>query len=209
MDHNLVANLFLFALALIPLVWLLTSYWRTRYTPIQYVLYCIATAIVKFQWRATLPDHFPVPRDRGAVLIANHCSSIDPFFVQVSSDRPVHWMVAKEFCDHPRFRWFLQQCEVIPTGRLGVDTAAIKLAIRLASSGEYVAMFPEGRINMTGGKQFMLPVRPGAIMIALRAGVPVVPLYIKGSPYGNSAASPLRMTARGRVRYGKPIDLSA
>jgi signal transduction histidine kinase len=76
MDHDLIANLFLFVLALVPPVWLILTYWRTRYTPVQYVLYCICVGLVKFQWRAALPSRFPLPRNRGAVLIAKTNDSI-------------------------------------------------------------------------------------------------------------------------------------
>jgi 1-acyl-sn-glycerol-3-phosphate acyltransferase len=94
------------------------------------------------------------------VIVANHRSSVDPFFIQVVAPRAVHWMVAREYCEHWAFRWFLRTCEVIPVSRGGIDTAATKQAIRLARGGGLIGMLPEGRINMT--EEFMLPARPGA-----------------------------------------------
>jgi hypothetical protein len=38
--------------------------------------------------------------------------------------------------------------------------------------------------------EFMLPVRPGVAMIALKSKVPLLPCYIEGSPYGGTAWSP-------------------
>ena len=67
-------------------------------------------------------------------------------------------------------------------------------------------MLPEGRINMT--EEFMLPARPGAALVALKASVPVVPCYIRGAPYRRYPWSPLLMPARVEVRFGEPIDLS-
>ena len=67
-------------------------------------------------------------------------------------------------------------------------------------------MFPEGRINRT--EEFMLPGRPGAILVALKARVPILPCYIDGAPYGGHVVSPLWMTARVRVRFGEPLDLA-
>ena len=123
------------------------------------------------------------------VVGEDHRSSIDPSYLQAAIRWPMHWMVAREFCEHWMFAGFLKSCEVIPTRRGGVDTAAIKSAIRLAKEGGVIGMFPEGRINMT--KDLMLPVRPGAALIALKAGVPLVPCYIHGSPYRATALSPL------------------
>ncbi|MBM3998061.1 MAG: 1-acyl-sn-glycerol-3-phosphate acyltransferase [Planctomycetes bacterium] len=177
-----------------------------RFTTVQRVLMVLATGLVRLRWGARYARRMPCPRGSGAVYIANHRSSIDPFFLQVRSDRPMHWMVAKEFCEHRRFRWFLRQCEVIPTNRGGTDTAATKSAIRFAAEGDYVGMFPEGRINATD--DLLLPCRPGAIVVALRARVPVIPCYIEGSPYGGTAGSPIRMRARVRVHFGEPIDLA-
>jgi 1-acyl-sn-glycerol-3-phosphate acyltransferase len=67
-------------------------------------------------------------------------------------------------------------------------------------------MFPEGRINTTD--EFMLPGRPGAAMVALRARVPIIPCYIEGAPYGKGALSPFLMPAIVRLTVGEPIDLS-
>ena len=67
-------------------------------------------------------------------------------------------------------------------------------------------MLPEGRINTT--EEFMNPVRPGAILVALKAHAPIIPCYIDGAPYGGKPWRPFVMRARARVRYGQPIDLS-
>jgi len=69
-----------------------------------------------------------------------------------------------------------------------------------------VGIFPEGRINESG--DFMLPGRPGAALIALKARVPVVPCYLEGSPYDGTTSNFLVLPARTRLIVGKPIDLS-
>ncbi|MGA7966757.1 MAG: lysophospholipid acyltransferase family protein, partial [Gammaproteobacteria bacterium] len=97
--------------------------------------------------------------------------------------------------------------QVIPVNRGGIDTASTKGAIRIVTEGGMVGMLPEGRINTSD--QFMGPVRPGAIVVALKGQAPVIPCYIENSPYRGTAWSPFLMRARTRVRYGDPIDLSA
>ena len=135
----------------------------------------------------------------GAILVANHRCSIDPFFVQLIAGRRVHWMVAGEYFKAPLLGNLLRTYEAIPTNRGGVDTNAIKRAIALAASGRFVGMFPEGRINRTAAP--LLSVRPGAATVALRAGVPIVPLWIEGAPVGPSIFSPLFRSARIRVSW--------
>ncbi len=67
-------------------------------------------------------------------------------------------------------------------------------------------MFPEGRINKSS--ELMLPLRAGAILVALKAKVPVVPCYLHDSPFRGPVWSPFLMRSRTTVRYGRPIDLS-
>jgi 1-acyl-sn-glycerol-3-phosphate acyltransferase len=147
-----------------------------------------------------LGDRWP----SGAVLVANHRCSIDPFFVQLIAGRRVHWMVAGEYFKTPLIGGLLRAFEAIPTNRGGIDTKAIKRAIAMASSGRFVGMFPEGRINRTQSP--LLSIRPGAATVALRAGVPLVPIWIEGAPVGPSVLSPLLKPAKVRVVVGPPDD---
>ncbi len=64
--------------------------------------------------------------------------------MQLAARRRVHWMVAREYCEHPVFGLILGAAQVIPTNRSGMDTAATKAAIRLTKAGRLVACFPRG-----------------------------------------------------------------
>ncbi|MFO0870946.1 MAG: lysophospholipid acyltransferase family protein [Pirellulales bacterium] len=180
---------------------------RTHYSFAQYILFRFAGFLVRWQWRAELPERLQIADAQGAVIICNHRSSIDPFFIQILLDRPARWMVAREYVEHWAFRWFLRTCEVIPASRTGIDTAATKHALRAASRGQIVGMLPEGRINTT--EAVLLPCRPGPILVALRAQVPIIPVFIHDAPYGGTPWSPLLRRARTRVVAGDPIDLSS
>jgi 1-acyl-sn-glycerol-3-phosphate acyltransferase len=182
-------------------------WWRhRRLTPWQLFLWYLARFLVRFLWRAKQPARLPLTPGQGAVIICNHRSSIDPFFIQTLADWPLHFMVAREYCEHWLLGIFLRTCEVIPTRRGGIDTAATRAALRLTAAGEVVGMLPEGRINTTS--EFMLPVRPGAVLVALKSRVPILPCYLEGVPYGGTSLSPFRMFARVRVVCGSLIDLS-
>jgi 1-acyl-sn-glycerol-3-phosphate acyltransferase len=172
----------------------------------QLALWYAAKILVRVMWPATYPRPWPLAPGQGGVVICNHRSSVDPFFIQTIVNRPMRWMVAREYVQHRALGLFLRTCNVIPVGRGGIDTAATKAAISFAAEGGWVGMLPEGRINTTD--EFMLPVRPGAILVALRARVPVLPCYIEGSPYNGTITGPLRMRARVRVVFGEPFDLA-
>ncbi|MEO8495651.1 MAG: lysophospholipid acyltransferase family protein [Planctomycetota bacterium] len=206
MPHDTLAILFLLAYFAAPFIWAGIALSRSRLTLPQGLLWIAALLLVRLLWRAQLPRQMPAGIEKGAVVVCNHGSSIDPFFLQVCFDRPMHWMVAREYCEHPVFGWFLRTCEVIPVSRSGSDMAATRAAIRYAEQGDLISMFPEGRINMT--EQVLLPVRPGAIMVALRARAPLLPCYIAGAPFNGTPWSPFFMTARVRLHFGEAIDLS-
>ncbi len=145
-------------------------------------------------------------RDRvngGAVLIANHRASVDPFFVQLAAGTRVHWMVAGEYFKHPLFGGLLRAYQAIPTRRGGADNGATKQAIRLARSGRFVGMFPEGRINRSVAP--LLSIRPGAALVASKSNTPIIPIWIDGAPVGPEVYSALFMSARVRVYIGFPL----
>jgi 1-acyl-sn-glycerol-3-phosphate acyltransferase len=186
------------------IVWMAVVLFRRPLTPPQNLLQFLNRLLTSMLWRTSAPSDVPLPPGRGGVIICNHRSSVDPFFVQRSTQRPIHWMVAKEYVVHPALRWFLTTCEVIPVNRGGIDTAATKLALRYVRAGGAIGMFPEGRINTT--KDLFLPVRPGAALVAIKTRAVVLPCYLTGSPYAGTAWSPLLMPAKVSVRYGEAID---
>ncbi len=187
-------------------VWFIWIVRSTHYTASQTFFWLAAKFLTRIFWRTRIEGTFPIGDRGNAVIICNHRSSIDPFFVQIAVRRVIHWMVAREFCEQPVLGFFLRIPEVIPVNRGGIDTASTKSAIRLVTEGGMVGMLPEGRINTTD--KFMGPVRPGAIVVALKGHAPIVPCYIEDAPYGGTTWSPFLMRARTVVRYGQPIDLS-
>jgi len=197
----------LLVIAAVPLgyaVWIGAALRRSPYTIDQSLVFFGNVLLTRLLWRAEVPARLPVPNDRGAVLIANHRSSVDPFFIQLAARRRVHWMVAAEYATNPIIAWLYRYTQTIPASRSGRDTAATKRAIDLAAGGGLVGLFPEGRVNTT--ERPLLECRPGAVAIAVKAGVPIVPVHLTGSPYAGTALSPFLMTARVRVRFGEPIE---
>ncbi|REJ67367.1 MAG: 1-acyl-sn-glycerol-3-phosphate acyltransferase [Planctomycetota bacterium] len=197
--------LLLLAAALV--AWAVAAQRRSPYKPVESLLFLASVFFTRIMWRTEVEGKFPIPPDDGAVIVCNHGSSIDPFFIQLSTGRVVHWMVAREFTDFPLFRPFFRATQSIPTNRAGIDTAATKLAIRYASEGRLVGMLPEGKVNLTG--KLLTGGRPGAALVALRARVPVVPCYIDGAPFDGTFWGCFLMTAHVRVKIGHPLDLSS
>lgn len=198
------------AVLLLLAAWLSVAIYRIYrsfgYTPAQFPIYMFSVVMTRVLWRAEIEGHLPFPPGQGAVIVSNHIGPIDPAFVALASGRPVHWLVAREYFEHPLYAWAFRILQCIPVNRGGIDTKATKLAVRYASQGDLVGLFPEGRINTSG--RLMLPGRPGAALIALKARVPVVPCYVEGSPYGGTAFGFFFIPAKTRIKIGQPIDLT-
>lgn len=192
--------------ALVVVVRVLRHFGTTQHTWAQMPLYYLNLLYSLIVWRAKIMGTLPADPDQGAVVVCNHASAIDPAFVQLASKRMIHWMVAREYCLHPLIAWLFRITECIPVNRGGIDTAATKISIRYCSNGGMVGMFPEGRINMTD--KLLLPGRPGAALIALKAQVPVIPCYLTGAPYHDWEFGCFLITAKTRLKIGEPIDLS-
>ncbi len=181
-------------------------YRRTRYTVSQVPLYLLNYFLNRVVWRTTVSGPLPIPIDQGAIIASNHRVGIDPLFIAMTTPRPVHWMVAREYCELWTVGWGFRILQAIPTNRAGIDTAATRMAIRLAQQGELVGILPEGRINKS--EDLLLPGRPGAALIALKARAAIVPCYISGARMRESPFSSFFMRARVHVEVGPPMDLS-
>lgn len=177
---------------------------KSEYSLWENCLYVPTFLMGRMLWRVTFRNEAPPELQFGALLVANHRSSVDPFFVQLAARRRVHWMVAKEYCNHFLFGPILRAAQVIPTNRSGMDTASTKAAIRITRAGRLVGMFPEGKINRTS--TLLMPIRSGAAVVASRAGVPIIPLLIEGSPFRDTVWSPVFMPARVQITFGTPIS---
>ena len=203
---QLLAYSMLAAVGLLPLIMIVIAWKRTGYTLPQFLLFQLNRGLTQFLWNLRIRGRITIPSGQGAVLVCNHRAGVDPAFIVPATRRMTYWMVAREYVEFPPIAWFFRIMEVIPVNRGGVDTKSTKSAIRLASGGGIVGMFIEGRINQTN--RLLLPGRPGAAMVALKAKVPVVPCYIAGSPYGGTYYSSFGIRAQVRVKIGQPLDLS-
>lgn len=74
----------------------------------------------------------------------------------------------------PFIGWVLKHGGIFGVKRGKADVAAIKTAMKYLKDGELLLMFPEGTRHQDG--EFG-DAKTGAAMLALRTGVPIVPIY--------------------------------
>ena len=124
-------------------------------------------------------ENEPTP-DRGTYLvIAPHRTWADPIYLGAAlKNQQPHFMAKQELFKIPLLRGLIRALGAYPVNRGGADVVAIRHTIGMLKEGVCVGMFPQGhRYNKVDPRE--TPVKTGAAMIALKAGVPVLPVYIK------------------------------
>jgi 1-acyl-sn-glycerol-3-phosphate acyltransferase len=150
----------------------------------------------------------PLPETGPAILIANHTCGIDHLILQAGCRRVLGFMIAREYYEWPRIAYFCKLVGCIPVNRDGRDLQATRAALRALEDGRVLPVFPEGKITPASG-EVLGEMRPGAAFIAIRAGVPVIPAYIRGTPRTDQIGESLITLSRAEVTFGNPIDLSS
>lgn len=156
-----------------------------------------------FQLRLVGQAH--APKQGPVILVSNHLSWIDSLLVSAVTRRKVSFLIAREFYDRPGIRWFTHLLDCVPVARDGHDVAAVKGALRILHSGGVLGAFPEGQIS-TGGT--LQPGREGVAMLALRTGVPVVPVCLRGPVWTASFGWAFLRPRRVWVAVGAPLSFS-
>lgn len=118
-----------------------------------------------------------VPKQGPVVIVPNHKSFWDPFFVAIVLRRPVHFMGKAEHFEGPMAKLFLR-LGAFPVRRGESDDEALETARAILRRGDALALFPEGtRVREEG---LGAPKR-GAARLAIEAGAPLVPTTITGT----------------------------
>lgn len=159
--------------------------------------YSVLSPTMKLLWPAKTEGLENIPAEGGYVLCLNHLSAKDPLHIsaRLPRRRRVFYLAKKELFKYKPIAAIIRGIGGIPIDRGNADLTAIRTTMQLAKDGKGVGIFPQGtRSDVVNPK----PMLPGASMIALRAGVPVIPCYI----------APYRLLRRSRIRFGAPIDFS-
>lgn len=152
--------------------------------------------IVMLRFRLKIIGRERIP-DGAAIFCANHSSLWDPVLIGVGLSRrkPICFMAKKELFSYPIFGAMIRRLGAFPVERDSADLGTIRKSIAVLKDGKKLLLFPEGH-RMRDGELKQHEVKTGVAMIATRANVPIVPIYL---------SSDKRITHRTVLMVGEPI----
>jgi len=138
------------------------------------------------------------------IFAANHQSQFDIFALQGFLGVDFRWLAKKELFQVPIWGPAMRKAGYIPVDRSRGRQALKSLneAAQKIAAGTSVIIFPEGTRTPNG---IMQDFKAGAMVLAIKSGVDIVPVAIKGTyeilPKGKLLMKPGKVT----IRVGKPI----
>jgi 1-acyl-sn-glycerol-3-phosphate acyltransferase len=139
------------------------------------------------------------------IFVGNHTSQTDILTFQGYIPHVFRWIAKKELFDIPIFGTAMLAVEFIPIDRSRGRQAvkSLNAAAERIAEGSSVLIFPEGTRSPDGR---LHPFKTGAIMLAIKAGVPVVPVGFNGTYQVLPKGSLLSRGGDVVLRIGRPIS---
>jgi 1-acyl-sn-glycerol-3-phosphate acyltransferase len=154
-----------------------------------------------------------VPASGGAILAANHLSVVDSIFLPLMLNRPVTFSAKAEYftASGPAARlWaaYLKATNQLRMDREGPRAAqdTLEAALALLREGNLFGIYPEGTRSPDGR---LYRGRPGVGWLALRSGLPVLPVAMIGTRRVLPPGHVLPRPGRIEVRIGAPLKFPA
>jgi 1-acyl-sn-glycerol-3-phosphate acyltransferase len=167
----------------------------------------LVLALAGVRWTAEGTERVP---PGPVVFVANHRSYFDIPVLWLALRRPVRFVAKRELAGIPFFGWALRLLGhvVIDRGDSAQARQAMARAAERVRRGVSVLVFAEGTRGTQDliARQVVGPFKKGGVILAIRAGVPIVPIAIEGTerilPKGSLAIRP----AAVRVTVQRPVE---
>ena len=150
-----------------------------------------------------------IPDSGGAILAANHLSAIDSVYLPFMVDRPVTFSAKIEYFGAKGLGARLFAMYMKATNQLQIDReggraaqATLEAALKRLEEGQLFGIYPEGTRSPDGR---LYRGRQGVGWLALRSGLPVIPVGMMGTRQVLPPGSVVPRLGRVEIRIGKPL----
>lgn len=142
--------------------------------------------------------------DRPYLFVSNHVSNVDPPVLLVAIGRRIRVLAKDSVFRIPLFGAVLRRAGMVPIHRDDRERSfrAVDAAAEALAAGHDFLVFAEGTRSLDGRLQ---PLKKGPFVMALKAGVPVVPVAIRGSGRIQPKGSPWIRPGVVAVHFLDPV----
>lgn len=157
--------------------------------------------------------HGCIPLPKGPKIIAaNHTLASDAFHLPLVLDEKPYFMMQHNLFDLPLVGRLLKLAGQIPVKRnSGQSTDCLAPAYKALAEGKTIVIFPEGELVPPGRR---VRAKTGVVHMALKAGVPIIPLGMYVPPQnvlklslnwqGSKHTGLWQMAGKCRLNFGTP-----
>ena len=153
-----------------------------------------------------------LPEKGPAILVSNHLSFSDSFFLPLVVDRKITFLAKQEYFTGKGIKGLISKAFFTGVGQVPIDRtsgraaeAAINTGIRILNEGHLLGIYPEGTRTADGR---LYRGKTGVARMALEGNAPVIPVAMIGT-YEIQPPGRIRPNIRRvGVRFGDPLDFA-
>jgi 1-acyl-sn-glycerol-3-phosphate acyltransferase len=167
---------------------------------------------LRILWRPWTEGVENVPTQGPAIIVSNHLSFSDSFFMPLMVSRKVTFLAKSDYFTGRGIKGLFTKMFFAGAGQVPVDRsggraseAALLTALRILSEGNLLGIYPEGTRSGDGR---LYRGRTGVARMALEAGVPVIPVAMIGTYEIQPPGQVKPRVRRVGMRFGAPLDFS-
>jgi len=146
-----------------------------------------------------------IPSSGGVIVAANHQTYIDPFWLAIPIKRPIRFLAWKEAFSWPIVGKIIQLMGAWPLQIERSDPATIRRTLQWLTDGNVIVIFPEGGRGAPEGTMYQF--KAGAVRLAMEAGVPILPVTIRGGHRVWPSGRMLPRLAQVEIIYHEPFKV--
>ena len=154
---------------------------KFRHRVVRNIVYCVLRPYVHFKYGIKI-EKFKEQEKRPYLILLNHQTPFDQFFVGMTFKGPVYYMATEDIFSLGWISSLIKYLvEPIPIKKQTTDVRAIISCLKVAKEGGTIAIAPEGNRTYSGRTEYM---NPSIVSLARKLGMPILLYRIEGG-YGS------------------------